>query len=61
MSMKLKTIEEKLIEKFGTSRVFAVSTAGYDLTTNPKGRNSKKDRSKWADTISRSLFIANLT
>lgn len=35
---------------------FLVSTGEYDLTTNPKGRNSKKDRNDWADKNVEMLF-----
>lgn len=59
MSMKLKTMEEvkaKLIEEFSINRIFTVSTKEYDLSTNPKGRNSKKDRRNWADAIFKELY-----
>ena len=56
MEEKLYTIEE--IEKMLKSEcgiksenVKIVLTKGYDLTTNPSGRNSKKDRSHWADNV----------
>lgn len=50
--MKLKSeIVKELEDKFGKEYVYVVSTEGYDLRTNPKGRNSKKDRSRWADSI----------
>ena len=52
----IDVIQKKLIEEFGNDRVVTVSTKGYDLTTNPKGRNSKKDRRDWADSIFRELF-----
>ena len=41
---------------FGKEKVHVISTAGYDLTTSPKGRNSKHDRRDWADKISKDLF-----
>lgn len=51
-----KQIEECLIKKYGKDNVFIVSTEGYDLTTNPKGRNSKKERSEWADNVVSKLY-----
>jgi len=55
----MKTLEEieiLLEEKLGRDRFVFVSTAKYDLTTNPKGRNSKKGRSDWADVVVKMLF-----
>lgn len=40
-------IVNQLKEKYNPDNVCIVSTEGYDLTTNPSGRNSKKDRSEW--------------
>lgn len=55
----MKTLEEIEIileEKFGIHRFVRISTDKYDLTTNPKGRNSKKDRCDWADAVVKMLF-----
>ena len=46
----------QLKEEFGETHVCVVSTEGYDLTTNPKERNSKKDRSNWADYVVKNLY-----
>lgn len=59
MQKKLYTKEqiiEKLIEKYGDDNICIVSTAGCDLTTCPNGRNSKRDRSNWADKIVFQLY-----
>ncbi|MGO5020598.1 hypothetical protein ACTQ32_12315 [Roseburia faecis] len=62
MEEKLYTIEE--IEKMLKSEcgiksenVKIVLTKGYDLTTNPSGRNSKKDRSHWADNVVEQIYL----
>lgn len=55
----MKTLEEIEIileEKLGADRFVFISTDKYDLTTNPKGRNSKKDRKEWADVVVKMLF-----
>lgn len=52
----LEEIETILEEKLGADRFAFVPTNKYDLTTNPKGRNSKKDRREWADAVVKMLF-----
>lgn len=49
-------IVNQLKEKYNPDNVCIVSTEGYDLTTNPSGRNSKKDRSEWADSVVCQLY-----
>lgn len=61
INRKIFTIDEiksVLERKIGTEieAFYLVSTEGYDLTTNPKGRNSKKSRSTWADVVVKELF-----
>lgn len=59
MNKKLYTKEqiiEKLKQKYGDNNIYIVSTEGYDLTTCPNGRNSKRDRSDWADEIVLQLY-----
>ena len=56
---KMKTLKDTkriLKKEFGAERVVLISTDKYDLTTNPKGRNSKKDRRDWADVVVKTLF-----
>ena len=53
-------IINQLKEEFGETNVCVVSTEGYDLTTNPKGRNSKKDRSNWADYVVKKLYDGSI-
>lgn len=48
----IKTLEHH----FNKEDIILVSTDKYDLTTNPHGRNSKKERSKWADLTVKKLF-----
>lgn len=55
---KIDDIVDFLEKKVGNEIVgfCVVVTEGYDLTTNPKGRNSKKERSSWADVVVKELF-----
>jgi len=56
---KINEIVEKLKNELNLEEnkdFFLVSTKEYDLTTNPKGRNSKKSRSDWADKTVEHLF-----
>lgn len=43
-------------DKFKAENVQIVSTKGFDLTTNPCGRNSKKDRSRWANNVVKQIY-----
>lgn len=52
----ISQVKEHLSKKIGDSFWEEVFTDKYDLTTNPKGRNSKKSRSDWADITVRKLF-----
>lgn len=59
--MKEKLFEfQQLVKEaelaFKKENVHVISTAGYDLTTNPKGRNSKHDRRDWADKTCEDLY-----
>lgn len=59
MNKELYTKEQiikELRKKYGSDNVCMVCTENYDLTTNYKGRNSKKDRSVWADTVVALLY-----
>lgn len=50
MNGKLYTkdeIVEKLINEYEEENVCLVSTKGYDLTTNPGGRNKNESRCEW--------------
>lgn len=47
---------EDAVAQYGKDRVHVISTAGYDLSTNPKGRNSRHDRRDWADKIVKDLY-----
>ena len=49
----MKSLEKNIGHE---NKFFLVSTAKYDLTTNPKGRNSRKSRSEWADETVKELF-----
>jgi hypothetical protein len=49
-------IIQELIKEYGKGRVKVISTKDVDLTTNPKGRNSKKDRSNWADSVVKKYY-----
>ena len=49
-------IIEELKKHFDEKDLILVSTKKYDLTTNPHGRNSKKDRSNWADKTVSLIF-----
>ena len=49
-------IIKELKKYFDEKKLIFVSTEKYDLTTNPSGRNSKKDRSAWADETVRKIF-----
>lgn len=49
-------INTKLQACFPEGNIRVVSTEKYDLTTNPKGRNSKRERSKWADEVVRNIY-----
>lgn len=51
---KIDDIIEKL--KHENFSFYLVSTDKYDLTTNPKSRNSKKSRSDWADATVKELY-----
>ena len=50
-------IKKTLQEKYGKNRVFMISTEKFDLTTNPKKRNTNKGRSKWADEVVEQLYL----
>lgn len=52
----LKDAMKILSKEFGNEQVVLVSTKAFDLTTNPKGRNHKADRSAWADKVFKMLF-----
>lgn len=54
--VSFKQIVRDATALYGKERVHIVSTDGFDLTTNPKGRNSKHDRSKWADDVFKELY-----
>lgn len=53
---KFKELFKEAERSYGSERVHVISTAGYDLTTNPKGRNSKHGRRDWADKIFKDLY-----
>ena len=53
---ELQKIVEDAESSYGKERVYVISTVGYDLTTSPKGRNSKHDRRDWADKIFKYLY-----
>lgn len=49
-------ITQELEETYGKNSVYLIKTEGFDLTTNPKGRNNKLSRSDWADGVVQQLF-----